>query len=108
MAAQTPMLDPRLGSGERGAAAPSPLAIGALVALILGSALAVIQSSHECRKLYTVLQQLEADQWYLQEDYGRLLLEQSTWASHYRVERVATRELNMQPPALAERKVVKP
>ncbi|MFU8764515.1 MAG: cell division protein FtsL [Haliea sp.] len=102
------MLSPRPGSGERGAVAPSPLAIGTLVALILGSALAVIQSSHECRKLYTVLQQLEADQWHLQEDYGRLLLEQSTWASHYRVERVATRELDMQAPALAERKVVKP
>lgn len=108
MAAQTPMLSLRPGSNERGAAAPSPLAIGTLVALILGSALAVIQSSHECRKLYTVLQQLEADQWHLQEDYGRLLLEQSTWASHYRVERVATRELDMQAPVLAERKVVKP
>jgi len=108
MPARAPMLSPPPGSGERGAVAPSPLAIGTLVALILGSALAVIQSSHDCRKLYTVLQQLEADQWHLQEDYGRLLLEQSTWASHYRVERVATRELDMQAPALAERKVVKP
>jgi len=108
MPARAPMLSPPPGSGELGAVAPSPLAIGTLVALILGSALAVIQSSHDCRKLYTVLQQLEADQWHLQEDYGRLLLEQSTWASHYRVERVATRELDMQAPALAERKVVKP
>ncbi len=102
------MMDTRLAAGERGAANASPLAIAALIALILGSAVAVIQSSHECRKLYTVLQQLEADQWHLQEDYGRLLLEQSTWASHYRVERVATRELNMQPPVLTERKVVTP
>ncbi|MDO8861389.1 cell division protein FtsL [Haliea sp. E1-2-M8] len=108
MPGQTPMMDQRLAAGERGAAAASPLAIGALIALILGSSIAVIQSSHECRKLYTVLQQLEADQWHLQEDYGRLLLEQSTWASHYRVERVAIRELNMQAPVLTERKVVKP
>ncbi|MFO7551541.1 MAG: cell division protein FtsL [Haliea sp.] len=108
MPAQLPIMDQRRAAGERGAAAVSPLSVAALLALILGSALAVIQSSHECRKLYTVLQQLEADQWHLQEDYGRLLLEQSTWASHYRVERVATRELNMQAPLLTERKVVTP
>lgn len=93
---------------ERGAAAQSPLLVSAVVAMILGSAFAVIQSSHECRKLYTVLQQLEADQWHLQEDYGRLLLEQSAWASHYRVERVATQDLDMQAPALDERRVIQP
>ncbi|MBM70327.1 MAG: cell division protein FtsL [Haliea sp.] len=81
---------------------------GALLALVLASAFGVIHSSHDCRRLYAVLQQLEADQWYLQEDYGRLLLEQSTWASHYRVERVATRELNMQAPELEGLKVVRP
>ncbi len=102
------MVEAQRAAAERGAASPSPLVIAALLTLILGSAFAVIQSSHECRKLYTVLQQLEADQWHLQEDYGRLLLEQSTWASHYRVERVATRELDMQAPVLAERKVVRP
>jgi cell division protein FtsL len=79
----------------------------ALLLVLLVSALAVIQSSHHCRQLYAQLQQLEADQWYLHEDYGRLLLEQSTWASHYRVERVAKRELNMEAPALQELKVVR-
>lgn len=95
------------------AAGPGPAQRGqqvllvALVPILLVSALAVIQSSHHCRQLYARLQQLEADQWYLHEDYGRLLLEQSTWASHYRVERVATRELDMQAPALQELKVVR-
>ncbi|PLW82933.1 cell division protein FtsL [Kineobactrum sediminis] len=82
--------------------------VAGLSVLILGSAFAVIQSSHQCRQLYAVLQQLEADQWLLHEDYGRLILEQSTWASHYRVERVATRELDMQAPELHEVNVVKP
>ena len=45
-------------------------------------------------------------QWYLQEDYGRLILEQSTWASHYRVEKVARSDLDMQAPDLALYKVV--
>lgn len=84
------------------------LLVAALVVSVLVSALGVVQASHACRELHTVLQRLEVEQWELQEDYGRLLLEQSTWASHYRVERTATRELNMQAPIPAEVRVVRP
>lgn len=70
------------------------------------SAFAVIQSTHACRSLYSKLQALEADQWYLQEDYGRLLLEESTWASHYRIEQVARGDLAMAEPDLARYVVV--
>lgn len=73
---------------------------------ILVSTFAVIHSTHNCRTLYAQLQVLESAQWYLQEDYGRLLLEQSTWASHYRVEKVARAELGMQAPDLMRFKVV--
>lgn len=100
-------VQPTLRHRTAGAGRGQHLLLVALVLVLLGSALAVIQSSHHCRQLYAELQQLEADQWYLHEDYGRLLLEQSTWASHYRVERVATRELDMQPPALDELRVVR-
>ena len=79
---------------------------GALLALILLSTFAVIHSTHACRALYAQLQVLESSQWYLQEDYGRLLLEQSTWASHYRVEKVARSELGMQAPDLTRLSVV--
>ena len=77
-----------------------------LLVLILVSAFAAIYSTHACRALYTNLQELESSQWYLQEDYGRLLLEQSTWASHYRVEKVARGDLGMTAPDLALFKVV--
>lgn len=77
-----------------------------LVMLILCSTFAVIHSTHACRAMYARLQELESSQWYLQEDYGRLLLEHSTWASHYRVEKVAAQELGMQPPGLDHLKVV--
>ena len=77
-----------------------------LLALILGSAFATIYSTHACRGLYTQLQLLESSQWYLQEDYGRLLLEQSTQASHYRVEKIARSDLGMAAPNLAKFKVV--
>ena len=73
---------------------------------ILISAFAVIFSTHQCRDFYAKLQVLEASQWYLQEDYGRLLLEQSTWASHYRVEQVAIRELGMHAPDAVSHRVV--
>lgn len=76
------------------------------LSLILVSAFAVIRSTHNCREFYATLQVLEASQWYLQEDYGRLLLEQSTWASHYRVEQVARRELEMHAPEAAFQRVV--
>ncbi|AQA19782.1 cell division protein FtsL [Halioglobus japonicus] len=86
----------------------APLFWGNLVlaVLVLGSAFAVIHSTHACRDLYTHLQALEARQWHLQEDYGRLLLEESTWASHYRVEKVARSELKMAEPDLARYEVV--
>ena len=77
-----------------------------LLLLILFSTFAVIHSTHACRAMYASLQELESSQWYLHEDYGRLLLEHSTWASHYRVEKVAAEELGMQPPGLAQLKVV--
>ena len=78
-----------------------------VASLALLSAFAVIHSTHACRELYTRLQTLEAQQWHLQEDYGRLVLEESTWASHYRVEKVARSELGMVEPDLARYEVVR-
>jgi cell division protein FtsL len=78
----------------------------AALLLIVVSAFATIYSTHSCRALYAQLQVLESAQWYLQEDYGRLMLEQSTWASHRRVESVAREELGMGAPDLAAYKVL--
>lgn len=80
---------------------------GAL-ALLMVSVFANIYSTHACRELYAHLQVLESSQWFLHEDYGRLLLEQSAWASHYRVEKVARTDLGMQAPDLAQYKVLTP
>lgn len=77
-----------------------------LIVLILASTFVVIRTTHACRAMYSHLQELESSQWYLQEDYGRLLLEHSTWASHHRVEKVAAEKLGMQPPELAQLKVL--
>lgn len=62
------------------------------------SAFAVISSTHRSRALYTQLQGLEGQHWYLEEEYSRLLLEQSTWASHHRIESEAGRLLGLGAP----------
>lgn len=79
-----------------------------LLLLILLSAFIVIHSTHRCRALYAQLQGLEFAQWTLQEDYGRLLLEHSTFASHRRVEEQAQDALNMATPELARIRLVTP
>lgn len=77
-----------------------------LMLLCLVSSFATIHATHECRKLYAQLQDLEAARWYLDEEYSRLLLEQSAWASHYRVEQVAEGEMSMQAPAVDKLRVL--
>ena len=66
--------------GAQAAVAPAAasrrqwLACACLVVAVLASSFAVIHSTHQYRQLYAQLQVLEASQWYLQEDYSRLLL----------------------------------
>lgn len=100
------MISASLMQRERRAGRELVSLTAALLVLILLSAFATIYSTHACRALYTQLQVLESSQWYLQEDYGRLLLEQSTWASHSRVEKVARSDLGMGAPNLAQFKVI--
>ena len=50
---------------------------------------------HEARKLFVQLQQLESERDELQIEWGKLRIEQGTWASHGRVENMARSELNM-------------
>jgi cell division protein FtsL len=79
-----------------------------LLAACVFSAVSVIETSHQCRVMYASLQGLQLAQWDMQEQWGRLLLEQSTWASYHRVEQLARRELGMRLPVVAELQVVLP
>ncbi|MCB1667697.1 MAG: cell division protein FtsL [Porticoccaceae bacterium] len=65
---------------------------------VLLSSVAVIYTSHLCRQLYADLSLLEREKNSLQVEWGRYLLEQSSWASLSRVEQVAVTKLNMQVP----------
>ena len=77
------------------------------VAVVM-SALALVSARHETRKLFAELQQLQAERDRLDIDWGRLQIEQSTWATHGRVEQVAREELDMRLPPPAEIRMVQP
>ena len=71
-----------------------------LFAALIACALALVSSQHQARKLYVQLEKEQELAKQLEVEWGQLQLEQSTWATHSRIENIATRELNMRvPPA---------
>lgn len=83
------------------------LLAAALFVIVIMSALAVIYSTYKSRQLLSELQQAHRSEIFLEERWGRLLLEQSTWASHVRVEEVAISKLGMKVPDSSDIRVVK-
>lgn len=71
-----------------------------LLAALMACAMALVASQHKARKLYVELQKEQTAAKQLDVEWGQLQLEQGTWGTHSRIERIATRELNMRlPPA---------
>ena len=62
------------------------------------SAVKVVIARHDTRKLFVEIQKLEKDRDSLNEGWGRLQLEQSTWATDARIESVSKTELHMIEP----------
>ncbi len=79
-----------------------------LALAVVVSALAVIYSSYLFRYYFNQQQKLAEQRDALQVEWGQLLLEQSAWAAHGRVEGVVGQQLNMRVPAPAEIIMVKP
>jgi cell division protein FtsL len=69
-----------------------------LLALLAACALGLVTSQHHARKLFAELEREQARAKSLEVEYGQLQLEQSTWAMHARVERLARERLRMRPP----------
>jgi len=70
-----------------------------LLAALMVCAMALVASQHKARKLYVELQKEQTAAKQLDVEWGQLQLEQGTWGTHGRIERIATRELNMRLPA---------
>lgn len=84
------------------------LVVALLWLAVLGSSLGVIYAKHEARSRFNELQKLTQQRDDLDIEWGRLQLEQSTWATHGRVERVARDELGMITPQATDLRVVQP
>jgi cell division protein FtsL len=69
-----------------------------LMAAVFVSAIEVVRTQHESRKLFAEIQELQEANDDLNEEWGRLQLEQSTWATDDRIETVAHSELEMHDP----------
>ena len=76
------------------------LVVFAIVCVI--SAIALVYTKHESRDLFVELEQLTRDRDELNIEWGQLQIEQSTWATHGRIERVALEELALIRPKSTE------
>jgi cell division protein FtsL len=79
-----------------------------LLGILVGCALMLVTSQHQARKLYVELQKEQELAKALDIEWGQLQLEQSTWATHARIEKIASRNLNMRMPSTARVQVIGP
>ena len=77
-----------------------------LLLAVLVSAMGVVYTQHTSRKLFVSVQSLKDEHDDLLTQFGQLQLEQSTWSTHGRVERIASKQLQMIIPKFREVKIV--
>ena len=82
--------------------------VAVLWVAVLVSALGVVYGKQEARNRFNELQKLTDRRDDLDIEWGQLQLEQSTWATHGRVERVAQDDLGMVTPQPSELRIVQP
>lgn len=69
---------------------------------VLSSAIMLVYSKHQSRKLFVELQIMKHQVNDLDTEWGQLQLEQSAWSGHGRIERVARERLSMVMPEANE------
>ena len=69
-----------------------------LLLVVIACALGVVTSQHKARKLFMELQKEKDRAQQMEVEWGHLQLEQSTWATPARVEKIAGAKLQMQLP----------
>lgn len=75
---------------------------------VLVSAIAVAYSAHWNRQLLNSLYSELSVRDKAQAEWGRLILEQSTWTAHSRIEALAADQLKMHIPNAADIRMVQP
>jgi len=79
-----------------------------LMISVLGSALLIVYTQHLNRSLHIELQHLDDIRDALHVEWSQLLLEQATYGSDLRVERVAQERLHMRVPKQEQMMVIHP
>ena len=69
-----------------------------LLALIVMSSLGLIAAQHQARRLYNELQVEQASAKRFEEELVRLQIEQSSWSTPTRIEKIARERLGMRLP----------
>ncbi len=79
--------------------ARSPVFLISIFAVVcVLSALALVYTKHESRTLFIELQGLSQERDDLNIEYGQLQIEQSMWATHSRIEKLASEDLELIRP----------
>jgi cell division protein FtsL len=72
--------------------------VAMLAVLVLTSAVLVVNSKHENRRLVNELAELRTEREHIETEWSQLQLEEATLANHGRVEQIAREKLSMQQP----------
>ena len=87
---------------ETGSGRKPFLLIIVFVVVCVVSAMAIVYTKHDSRKLFVDLEDLTTERDALNIEWGKLQIEQSTWATHARIEKVARDELSLVRPESSE------
>ena len=87
---------------------PQLVIVVALGVALFVSAVATVFVQHHRRAQVVGLRKLERERDAMQVEWGQLQLEQSTWATHERIERLALEKLDLHMPPAAEVVLVNP
>jgi cell division protein FtsL len=82
--------------------------VAMLFVLVMMTAIGLVYSKHNTRKLFVELQALNKEVVSLNTEWGRLQLEQSAWSDHGRIEQIAREKLGMVIPEADQVIFIKP
>ena len=79
-----------------------------LLLTVIASAIGVVWSRHEGRRLFNQLQELERARDRMNVEWGQLQLEQSTYTTHGKIEAAARKRLHMRIPGPDDVRILQP
>jgi cell division protein FtsL len=82
-------------------------ALTVLLLIVIGSAIAVVFERQEGRLQFVELDRLQKERDEMNFEWGRLQIEQATWAENNRIEQIARSQLGMVSPSAAETVIIK-